>query len=379
MKRRDFFTTMLGAAVLVAANPIQAFNSDRKTLLIIELVGGNDGLNTLIPYTDPNYLRLRPTLGIKDGIPISSTMAFHPALSELKPIFEKGRMALIQNVSYPNPNLSHFRARDIWYSAKPQGSADSGWIARYLASVNAKAADAIFLGDEYPLALIGEKGDRYLQLSNNLNVKSEGKLGAAIQAVYNSPQAVPMAEQVRRVVLESETAVKQLAGDLAKRSQQHGYANNASGKAFALVGRLLEAQPKIIYLAIGGWDTHVRQAQRQQQLLEQISQGLAALDRDINARGMGKNVLTMVHSEFGRRAAQNGTGGTDHGTAAPVILLGAVKAGLYGGNPALDSLINGNLPMQVDFRSIYAEILTKWEGAPAKAILAQDFPKIGFI
>jgi uncharacterized protein (DUF1501 family) len=379
MNRRDFLTSAIATAILVSVNPIQAFNSKSKTLLVIELVGGNDGLNTFIPYTDPNYLGLRPTLGIKDSIPVTSTIGIHPAMKELKPILESGKLAVIQNVSYPNPNLSHFRARDIWNSAKTEGNADSGWVARYLNTVKAKAADAIFLGDEYPLALLGEKGDRYLQLSNNLNLKSEGKLGAAIQSIYNSSQTEPMAEQVRRVVLESEAAVKQLAGDLSKRSSQHGYPTTASGRGFALVGRLLESQPRVIYLAIGGWDTHVRQIQRQQQLLESLSQGLAALNRDITAKGMEQNVMTLVHSEFGRRAAQNGTGGTDHGTAAPVIVIGAVKPGFYGGNPELDSLVNGNLPMQVDFRSIYAEILNTWEGTSAKAILAQDYPKVGFL
>jgi len=160
------------STILAAANsdPNQAFgtNKNQKTLLIVELAGGNDGLNTFIPFRDQNYYKLRPTLGIKDGIPVTSTVALHPSLKELKPILENGRLAVVQNVSYPEPNLSHFRSKYIWQSGYPRGSTDSGWIARYLESVQAKTADAVFLGEEYPLALTGNLGDRFLQLSPGL-------------------------------------------------------------------------------------------------------------------------------------------------------------------------------------------------------------------
>lgn len=379
MKRRDFLLTLSGSALLAIANPAFSFNKNQKTLIVIELAGGNDGLNTFIPYRDPNYLRLRPTLGIKDGIPVSSTIALHPALKDLKSILESDRLAVIQNVSYPNPNLSHFRSKDIWQSGRPQGSTDTGWIARYLESVNAKTSEAIFLGEEYPLALTGDKGDRFLQLSLGLGVKSKGALGQAIQAQYQIPQSNAIAESVRRTVLESEEAIKELSKDLNQRIANNGYAPTPIGRQFALMGRLLESSPKILYMAIGGWDTHTRQEQTQKRLLEQLGSGLAALNRDIKARGMDKNVLVMVQSEFGRRPAQNGNGGTDHGTAAPVILLGDVKSGFYGGNPHLDSLVNNNLPVVVDFRSIYAEILSKWEKVDPKIALGQDFPKVGFL
>jgi uncharacterized protein (DUF1501 family) len=381
MNRRDFLALMTSTAALAIVAPScssAALSSDRKTLVVIELAGGNDGLNTIIPYNDANYRKLRPTIAIKDGIPISNQTAFHPALKELKPIFDKGRMAIIQNVSYPNPNLSHFRSKEIWQSAHPQGVSDTGWLARYLTDVQAKTADAIFLGEEYPLALTGD-GDRYLQLSPRLAVQQQGKLGEAMRVVYSNPQSSELAEQVRRSVLESETAVKQLTKDIDKRIDNHGYPKTAIGKQFALLARVLDSQPKVIYLTIGGWDTHTGQVRRQQQLLGDLGNSLAALDRDIQAHNMQNNILVMVQSEFGRRPAENGNGGTDHGTAAPVMLLGNVRGGLYGGTPALDSLTQGNLPMQVDFRSIYAEILNHWERFNAATILDQDFPKIGIL
>ncbi|MEE3716459.1 DUF1501 domain-containing protein [Tumidithrix elongata RA019] len=378
MKRRNFLTLVVGAAVLTALEPSFGRSSEAKTLLVIELAGGNDGLNTFIPYKDSNYFKLRPSLGIKDGIPISSTVALHPALKELKPILDSGRLAVVQNVSYPNPSLSHFRSKDIWQSGNPQGAAETGWLARYLESVNANTQDAIFLGEEYPLALTGSR-DRFLQLSPNLAVRSSGKFGQAIAAMYATPQTSPLAEQVRRSVIESEQAVKKLAQDLDRRVDNHGYAKTAIGRQFALAGKVLEANPKVLYLGIGGWDTHTGQARRQQQLLEQLGLGLAALNRDLISRGMDKNVLIMVQSEFGRRPAQNGSGGTDHGTTGPVILLGKVRSGLYGGNPALDSLEKGNLPMKIDFRSVYSEILSQWDRVDPKQVLAQDFAKVGFL
>jgi len=370
---------MSAAAILAAISPANgASNRSQKTLLVVQLAGGNDGLNTFIPYKDPNYLKLRPTLGIKDGIPVTDTVALHPAAKGFKQILDRGRLAVVQNVTYPNPNLSHFRSQDIWQSAKPLGAADTGWLARYLESVNAKTADAVFLGEEYPLALTGDR-DRFLQLSANLAVNSKGKLGQAIQALYNAPQSNPMAEQVRRTVLESEAAVKQLSHDINQRVANSGYPQTAIGKQFALLSRLIESKPKVLYITIGGWDTHTAQARRQQILLEQLSSSLAALDRDLQSRGLDQNVLIMVQSEFGRRPAQNGSGGTDHGTAAPVVLIGAVKPGFYGGDPALDSLVNGNLPMKVDFRSIYAEILNKWEKIEPKKVLGDDFRSVGFL
>jgi uncharacterized protein (DUF1501 family) len=377
VQRRTFLETLLSATAFLALSPAASWGKDRKTLLVIELAGGNDGLNTFIPYQDANYLKLRPRIGLKDGIPVSPRVALNPGLKDIKPLFERG-LAVIQNVGYPHPDLSHFRSKEIWQSAHPQGAADTGWLARYLEAAQAKTADAVFLGDEYPLALAGSR-TRYLELSANLGLKTQGKLGQAIQEAYRVPQNQPMAEKVRQTVLESTQAVRELAQDVDQRVQRQGYPQGDVGKQLALVSRLLEVGPKVIYLTIGGWDTHVNQVQRHQRLLGQVGQGLAALNQDLRARGLDKNVLVMVQSEFGRRPAENGSGGTDHGTAGPIWLMGPVRPGFYGGEPALDSLQQENLPMQVDFRSVYAEILDRWLGVPAKGILAGSFSEVGFL
>jgi uncharacterized protein (DUF1501 family) len=378
MQRRSFLEMLFSATTLLALNPTSVLGKDQKTLLVIELAGGNDGLNTFIPYADSNYLRLRPRIGIKEGIPVSHSVALNPGLKDLKPLLESGQLAVIQNVGYPNPDLSHFRSKEIWQSAHPQGSVDSGWLARYLEAIKAKTSEAVFLGDEYPLALTGSS-TRYLELSPNLGLKTQGKLGQAIQEAYRVPQKQPLAEKVRQTVLESTQAVRDLARDVEQRVQRQGYPQGDLGRQLALVSRLLEVGPKVIYLTIGGWDTHVNQVQRHQRLLEQVGKGLSALNQDLKARGLDKNILIMVQSEFGRRPTENGSGGTDHGTAGPVWLIGPVRAGFYGGEPALNSLHKGNLPMQVDFRSVYAEILDRWLGMPSKGILSGSFPGVGIL
>jgi uncharacterized protein (DUF1501 family) len=370
---------MTAAALLTAVSPLPGSAKNQRTLMVIELAGGNDGLNTFIPYKDADYRKLRSSLAIADGIPVTDRVALHPSLKELKPLLESDRLAVVQNVSYPNPNLSHFRSKDIWQSAHPTGSTNTGWLARYLEINKAKSADAIFLGEEYPLALMGASTERYLQLSPRLAVRSAGKLGQAIQSLYATPQSIPLAEQVRRTVLESEAAIKKIAQEVDRRSANHGYAKTPIGQQFALAGRLLESNPSVLYITIGGWDTHAGQAQRHARLLEQLSLGLAALNRDLQARGKDKDVLIMVQSEFGRRPAQNGSGGTDHGTTGPVVLLGPVKSGFYGGDPSLDSLEKGNLPVKVDFRSIYAEVLQRWERQDPKLVLGESFNFVGVL
>jgi uncharacterized protein (DUF1501 family) len=345
---------------------------------VIELAGGNDGLNTFIPYTDATYGKLRPSLGIHNGIPVSSTVALHPALTDWQPLLEAGRLAIIQNVGYPNPDLSHFRSKEVWQSGSVQPSPDSGWLARYLDSAQAATSDGIFLGEDYPLALTGAT-NRYLHLAPSLVVNTRGSLGQAIQQLYAHPQPHPLAEQVRLTVLQSTRAVADLQQDLEQRGATQGYPQGPFGQGLALISRLVDSGAQVIYLTLGGWDTHTNQAGRHERLLTLIGQGLAALDRDLQARGLDQQVLTLLQSEFGRRPAENGSGGTDHGTAGPMVVMGSVRGGFYGGDPALDSLVKGNLPVQVDFRQVYSELLSGWWAADPKEILENSFQPLGIL
>ncbi len=379
MQRRHFISTLAGAAAILALRPSTAATSRDRTLLLIELAGGNDGLNTFIPYNDPNYRTLRPTLGIQDGISVSSTVALHPALASWEGLLESGTMAVVQNVGYPNPDLSHFRSKEIWQSGSLDPSPDTGWLGRYLDAEQAQSKDGIFLGSEYPLALNGS-GAHYLHVAPNLVVHANGSFGQALQTLYNDPQPEPLAEAVRLTVLESTEAVKALTQDLDRRLNRQNYPQGPLGQQFALVSRIVESGASVVYLTVGGWDTHTNQTGRHERLLTQLGQGVEALYQHLHDEGLDQQVLIMIQSEFGRRPAENGSGGTDHGTAGPVILVGSqVQGGFYGGDPALDSLVNQNLPMQIDFRSLYSEILAQWLQADPTAILGSEFEHVGIL
>lgn len=379
MQRRNFLTlAALSSLATILQTRAQNLTSTQRTLMVVQLVGANDGLNTFIPYTDPNYTRLRPSLAIKDGIPITNQVALHPSLGSLKPFFEGQELTIVQNVSYPDPDLSHFRAQDIWQSGETNDTIASGWLARYLLGRQAAPGDAIFIGEEYPLALLGANDERFLQLSPNLSIQTGGRLGQAVKLAYNTPQPEPLAEAVRQSVLESQTALEQFQGKVNQRSGT--YPQNNIGSQFALASVVLESLPPVVYLTIGGWDTHVNQLPQQQRLLKSLGDSLAAVMTDLKTRGTDRNVLIMVQTEFGRRVAQNGSGGTDHGTATPVFFLGgSLKGGIIGGQPDLANLVNGNLPWQIDFRSLYGETLDRWLGANAQTILGANYPPVGFL
>ncbi|NJK59721.1 MAG: DUF1501 domain-containing protein [Oscillatoriales cyanobacterium SM2_1_8] len=260
-------------------------------------------------------------------------------------------------------------------SGRPEGSATSGWLARALAS----NAEAVFVGEEYPLALLGENDERFLQVSAQLLRRTPSRLDRAIAALYTTPQTLAASERVRQAVQGSWQALARLQQEATGRSQNHGYPNGAIGQQLALVGRILETQPQVVYTTVGGWDTHANQRQRHQNLWSQLAESLAALQRHLQAQGRQNSVLTLVHSEFGRRPAENGSGGTDHGTAGSVLLLGPVRGGLYGGEPDLSGLVNGNLVVAVDYRQILGEVLAKWLQVPAQSVFNQPWPALGVL
>jgi uncharacterized protein (DUF1501 family) len=240
--------------------------------------------------------------------------------------------------------------------------------------VGAKTGDAIFIGEEYPLALLGAKDERYFQLSPSLSLRTGDKLGQAIQVAYSQPQAELLAEDVRQAALD------RFQGQVNQRTSSDAYPKNKIGEQFAFASVVLEALPPVVYLTIGGWDTHTNQLNQQANLLKSVGDSLAALMADLKTRGIDRHVLIMVQTEFGRRVAQNGSGGTDHGTATPVFFLGgSLKGGILGGQPDLANLVNGNLPWQIDFRSLYDETIDRWLGGNAQAVLGGRYPHVGFL
>lgn len=342
-----------------------------RLLVLVELSGGNDGLNTLVPYTDPLYYQLRPQLALpRDQVlPLSPTLALHPALAPLKPLWSQGHLAIVRGVGYPSPNRSHFRSIDIWESASDADEVlDDGWLARLLAGAprpEALVADGLVLGgDVGPLegdgvrAIVMQDPEQLVRqarrLSRNAREVRDPSLRHILEVRSHLQQAV---DRIAARLKGSEAPPVELPGGKFGRSLR------------GLVRILAAGLPvPVVKLSLGSFDTHAGQLGTHARLLGELAQGLAGLARVLQDLGLWERTLVMTYSEFGRRPAQNASGGTDHGTAAPHFLLGgAVRGGLYGRQPRLDQLRAGDLAHHVHFRDVYATVARRWFG------LTEDF------
>ncbi|MGI9013488.1 MAG: DUF1501 domain-containing protein [Phycisphaerales bacterium] len=371
-------------------------------LVVVQLGGGNDGLNTVIPYGDRNYYNSRPSLGIaapgngqQTALALNDVqgIGLHPAMAPFKELLDDGVASIIQGVGYPNPNRSHFTSMDIWHTADPDAGNGLGWIGRYFdnqCNGSPIPQGSVAIGRSAPLAMLGEvqkpvsfeSPDLFKWLGNELHhsmkqpyddINRSGQL-PAMQS--DSQQAF-----LQRTALDAQVASDKIRAAVAK-APLVPYPQTGLGRQMQMVGAMIRAEmpTRVYYVTMGGFDTHANQAGSHAALLTQFSGAVNAFQKDMKAQGNSKHVLTMVFSEFGRRVKQNASGGTDHGTAAPMYLIGdMVKPGLLGNHPSLTDLDSGDLKFNVDFRSIYAGILEDWMKAPSKEILGQAFRKAEII
>jgi uncharacterized protein (DUF1501 family) len=359
------------ASVAFAAAP-QA-TPYRNLLVLVELKGGNDGLNTLIPIDDPAYPRLRPRLAIArdQAVRIADHAALHPSLAPLVPLWERKRLAILQGVGYPEPNLSHFRSIEIWETASrsDQTLAD-GWLARAFAKrpVPASfAADGVVVGgtDLGPLA---GGGTRAIALANPEQFLRRARLAAPAGERRNA---------ALRHILKVEADIVQAASHLDGR---HAFATafptGPFGNAVKTAARVIanDAGVAVVHLSLGSFDTHANQAPAHARLLGDLAQGLVALEAALAEIGRWDRTLVLTYAEFGRRPKENQSGGTDHGTASVHFALGGrVAGGLVGAAPSLDRIGDGNLPHAIDFRSVYATVLDRWWQGDSRAVLGARF------
>jgi uncharacterized protein (DUF1501 family) len=355
---------------------------------VVQLGGGNDGLNTLVPYRNDLYYQTRPTLALRDTdglLPLSDELALHPAMKGLKSLFDQGQVAICNAVGYPNPDRSHFRSMDIWQTGSgSEQTLSTGWLGRYLDSNcadGAPAYQALEIDDTLSLALKGAQ-------RNGLALKNPGKFHQLTQNRYLSQlsrEAAPAPASSELDYLYKTLAETASSADyLYDKSKIHAstatYPSTEFGKSLKTTAELIGSgvESRVYYLALSGFDTHVRQHEQQGRLLGELSDGLAALAADLQKSNEWNNTLVLVFSEFGRRVSQNASGGTDHGTANNVFLLsGALrKAGLLNQPASLADLDQGDLRYQLDFRSVYATILTDWLGADDKLVLGPGIEKL---
>lgn len=356
---------------------------DKDTVLVVcQLSGGNDGLNTFIPYANKTYYQMRPTVGIAEAqiLKLNEHMGLNPALAPLEALYKKGQVAIVQNVGYPQSNRSHFKSMDIWQSASPDGKMKYGWIGRHMDTVAAaNPVYALGLSTEKPLALAGKTASvpcfaSLADIQNMIGDPDTERMLREIQgmdAKAGSLEAV--VQKANRTALD---AMDVLASQLTKYTPKETYGNDPFGNGFKQISQLIATSPqtRIVYFSTGGFDTHARQAESHTRLLTNFANGVAAFQKEMEACGKADKVIVLVFSEFGRRVAENGSQGTDHGAAGPMMLIGKkVKGGFHGPNPDLANLVQGDLKHSIDFRSVYAATLDKWIGGDSGVVLGQQF------
>lgn len=351
-------------------------------LVVCQLSGGNDGLNTFIPFTDQTYYDLRPTIGIPESqvLKLNEKMGMNPAMAPLQELFNKGQVAVVQNVGYPQSNRSHFKSMDIWQSASPDGKMKYGWIGRHMDTVAAaNPVYALGLSTEKPLALAGKTASvpcfaSLADIQNMIGDPDTERMLREIQGI--DAKAGSLESVVQKANRTALDAMNVLASQLTKYTPKETYGNDPFGNGFKQISQLIATSPqtRIVYFSSGGFDTHARQAESHTRLLTNFSNAVSAFQKEMEACGKADKVIVLVFSEFGRRVTENGSQGTDHGAAGPMLLIGKrVKGGFHGPNPDLQNLANGDIRHTMDFRSVYAATLDNWVGSDSGVVLGQEF------
>lgn len=405
--RRDFLKTssLIGFGLTVpvflgrtavAAGPAHKPGAKDTILVVVQLTGGNDGVNTVIPFGDPEYAKLRPTIQIpKDQIrKIDQSIGLHPAMEGMSKLLEDRALCIVQGVGYPNPSQSHFRSMDIWHAASTKEQLTEGWLGNTLKVQPAGAFHVAAGNESAPLALTGAPARvptitslQDFQLRTSAANAKDGK--AQRQVIENAakmPTSQPgLLDFVQKTALNTYASSQRLQ-EIGKDYQpKEPYPQTGLANRLKLVAQLINAGlgARIFYVSIDGFDTHANQggiAGEHANLLSEVSGAITAFFKDLAARGHRDRVLVMTFSEFGRRAYENGSKGTDHGAGAPMLLVGGkVKPGLVGEHPALSKLDMGNLKHSIDFRQVYAAVLDQWLGISSEKVLGEKYKAVDIL
>jgi uncharacterized protein (DUF1501 family) len=371
----------------------RATTADR-VLVVVQLSGGNDGLNTVVPYADDAYARNRIVLRIAEEqvLRVDDYVGLHPQLTGFAKLLEEQRLAIVQGVGYPNPDRSHFRSMDIWHSAQPEvAKPQEGWLGRSLtrlAPAEGRDVPALHLGpQELPLALVSRaRPVPSVESLENFRLRTAG--GALPTAALKDLAATPRGDHsllsfVQRSTLAAYASSQQVQDALKEERSGADYPGFGLARKLKAIANLIDAglDTRIYYVSLDGFDTHANQAQAHAGLLNELSSSLAAFAEDLSARGHFERVLVMTFSEFGRRVKENASQGTDHGTAAPLFVIGGrLKSGPMGKHPSLTDLDGeGDLKHHTDFRRVYATILDQWLGCPSREVLGATYEHVDLL
>ena len=415
-RRRFLQTTILGGAI---APTVPAFVSrtlaaleataggmiapatgrDDTILIILQLAGGNDGLNTVVPFADDAYHRARPGLAVAaDKVSrLDDYCGLHPALHGIARLAGEGHATIVQGVGYPNPNRSHFRSTEIWHTASDASQREPyGWLGRFCdaACSGDDPGPAIAVGGQMPQILRSASGSaisigapKDFAFHNGMVPPSEepdddadAPEGGAVDALFGAmPPEEDLVGFLQRTALDAVASSTRVHQIIAKAHVGPSYPATELGKRLELVARLIGGglTSRIYYVSLGGFDTHANQKGAHENRLSVFDDAIDAFCTDLRGQGNFDRVMVMTFSEFGRRVAENASGGTDHGAAAPVFLFGgALRGGLFGRHPSLTDLQRGDLVHSTDFRSVYATLLEQWLRTPSEQILGKTFAQL---
>ncbi len=397
MKRRNFLknTAFTSAGTLLIPQFLKAYEQkhldpkpiNEKILVIIQLSGGNDGLNTIVPYRNDIYYRERPSIAIRQEniLRLNDEIGLNPALEKLKELYDNGLVSIVNNVGYPNPDRSHFRSMDIWQTGS--GSEDhlsTGWIGRYLdaqcAGKSCLPHQALEIDDTLSLAMKGQQ-------VNGLSLQNPEKLyaqtqNAFVKSLVNTPP-VDKHENVAylyKTLAETVSSAEYVHSKAKVNKSRMLYPTTELGRSLNTIAELITAgvSTNVYYVSLSGFDTHIRQNDQHDRLLRQYAEAVSVFVSDLKSNSRLDDVMVLTFSEFGRRVRQNASNGTDHGTANNIFLIGGPKRTqpILNEAPDLSDLDNGDLKYKVDFREVYATLLEDWLHTDSKSILNHKFNKL---
>jgi uncharacterized protein (DUF1501 family) len=433
--RREFLrTSMLGAAATwtlpiflektffaldaMAANAVTqtATGKDGTILVVLQLAGGNDGLNTVVPYADDAYHRTRPRLALPNEqiLTIDHHVGLNPKLAGLKSLYEEGHLAIVQGVGYPNPNRSHFRATEIWQTASDADRNEThGWLGRYFDNCcsGGDPTIGVAIGEEMPQAFAAKNPTgitfsrpeqfRWRPSERNSGHMSTEEIffrqlngfdeentpaatdGASIGTLPGTSRSdLSTLDFLQRTALDAQLSSDKILAIARKYKSTIPYPQGQLAASLNVIARMIAGglTTRVYYASQGGFDTHAGQFNTHGRLMTELNDTIAAFVADLKQQGNFERVLLITFSEFGRRVAENANGGTDHGTAAPMFVLGGrVKPGLFGKHPSLTDLDDGDLKFNTDFRGVYGTVLDSWLNTPSQIVLGRKFPSLAIL
>ncbi len=432
-RRRFLRTSLLGAAAswtlpvflektffaldAMAANSLTqvATGKDGTILVVLQMAGGNDGLNMVVPFADDAYHRARPQLALSADkiLRLNSYVGLNPKLAGLKSLYDDGHLAVIQGVGYPNPNRSHFRSTEIWQTASDAERTErEGWLGRYFDNCCAGSDPTVgvAIGSEMPQSFtartptgvvfsrpeqfrfrtsdqgadgLSDEEKFYRQLNDPADAALAAPEGGSIGAIAGETSSnLSAADFLQRTALDAQISSDKILAIARKSKSSVPYPAGPLANSLSLIARMIGGglTTRVYYASQGGFDTHARQLNAHDHLMTELNDALASFVADLKAQGNFERVLLLTFSEFGRRVAENANGGTDHGAAAPMFALGGrIKPGLFGKYPSLTNLDNGDLRFNTDFRSVYGTVLEQWLGAPSEKVLGRKFPTLPIV